>query len=110
MLFMTHEKVLAKMDWLDSPTLADQNSAKICFRKTGRQGGARALFHGNRSTKPGMASRELVYEAKYVELAGLSNQIITSIRLGSWRPRKKESASGEKREKLFTVSHLGPPN
>ena len=52
-----------------------------------------ALFHGNRSTKPGMASRELVYEAKCVELAGLSNQIITSMRLGSWRPRKMESAS-----------------
>ena len=60
-------------------------------------------FHGNRSTKPGMAARELVHEAKYRELVGLSNQIITSMRLGSWRPRKMESASREKRKKLFTV-------
>ena len=80
------------------------------FTGIAQQGGARALFHGNRLTKPGMASRELVYEEKCVELAGLSNQIITSIRLGNWRPRKMESASGEKRDKLFTVSHLGPPN
>ena len=72
--------------------------------------GARTLFHGNRSTKPGMASRELVYEVKCVELAGLSNQIITSICLGSWRPRQMESASPEKRKKLFTVSRQGSPN
>ena len=77
MLFMTHEKVLAKMDWLDSPTLADQNSAKICSRKTGRQGGARALFHGNRSTKPGMAARELGNGPKNGEWAGLSDENIT---------------------------------
>ena len=62
-------------------------------------------FHGNRSTKPGMAARELVYEEKYRELAGLSNQIITSMRLGSWRPRRMENASREKRKKLKT----GPP-
>ena len=62
-------------------------------------------FHGNHSTKPGMAARELVYDAKYRELAGLSNQIITSMRLGSWRPRKMENASREKRKKL----KAGPP-
>ena len=72
--------------------------------------GGRAVFQGDCSTKPGMASRELVYEEICVELAGLSNQILTSIRLGSWRPRKKESASPEKRKKMCTVSHLGPPN
>ena len=46
-------------------------------------------FHGNRSTEPGMAARELVYAAKDVELAGLSNQTIKGCVWETGRPEKR---------------------
>ena len=46
-------------------------------------------FHGNRSTEPGMAAPELVYESKDVELAGLSNQTIKGCVWETGRPEKR---------------------